>query len=60
MSLFTENMTREEAWDVLFSSVDGKTKEEREEIMSEYEKVLPVIVQKELKGPYALTSYQVT
>ncbi len=59
MNLFNENVTREEAWNVLFSSIDGKTKEEREEIIAEYMKVLPAIVEKELEGPYALTSYQV-
>ena len=48
-SLFNENMSSREARKVLFSSVDGKTKEEIEKIKDEYSAVLPAIMDRELK-----------
>ena len=59
MSLFNENMTSTEAWKVLFATIDGKSKEERDRIMAEYKRVLPAIIKKELDGSPVLTSYQV-
>ena len=46
---FNENMSSHEARQVLFSSVDGKTKEEIEKIKDEYSAVLPAIMDRELK-----------
>lgn len=48
-SIFNENMSSREARQVLFSSVDGKTKAEIEKIKDEYSAVLPVIMDRELK-----------
>ena len=46
---FTENMTSNEAMHKLFSLLDGKTAEEREEINKEYQSVLPAINKRELE-----------
>ena len=47
MSIFNENMSYYEAQRTLFSSVDGKSKEEIEEIKKEYSAVLPKIFSRE-------------
>ena len=47
MSIFNENMSYYEAQKTLFSSVDGKSKEEIEEIKKEYSAVLPKIFSRE-------------
>lgn len=58
MSLFNCDMSWIEAQTVLFSAVEGKTKQEIDEIKNEYRKVLPVITEKELEGGPAMTSYE--
>ena len=49
-AMFNENMTSSEARHVLFSSVDGKTKEEIDRIKLEYDAVIPRIVKNELRN----------
>ena len=57
--MFNAEMTREEAWTTLFSSIDGKSEDEVEKIKEEYYKVIPEIIKKELDGPTtAMTSYK--
>lgn len=48
--LFNEDMSSMEARTVLYSSVDGKIKEEIEEIKEAYKRILPIIIDKELKA----------
>ena len=48
-NLFNEQMTSDEARMVFFKAVEGKTKEEIEEIKSAYFEVLPKINKKELQ-----------
>lgn len=47
--LFNENMTFIEAQYVLFSNVDGKTKEEIDMLFEAWEAVLPAIIARETK-----------
>ena len=49
-ALFNENMTTSEARHVLFSSVDGKSKEEIVRIKQEYSEIFPRIMDKELRN----------
>jgi hypothetical protein len=46
---FSEKMTSAEARHKLFSLLDGKTAEEREEINKEYQAVMPAINKRELE-----------
>ena len=48
-NIFNEQMTSNEARIALFKAVEGKTKEEIEQIKAEYLKVLPVINERERK-----------
>lgn len=48
-SIFNEKMSSTEARLLLFRSVDGKTKEEIEQLKTDYFKVLPAITERELK-----------
>ena len=57
--MFNGEMTREEAWRTLYSSLDGKDESEVERIKEEYFSVLPQIVSRELEGPPCLTSYKI-
>lgn len=55
--LFDERMTSSEARKILFSSVDGKTKEEIAQIKEEYSQIAPKIAKRELeKGKGWFTS----
>lgn len=47
--MFNENMTSSEARTILFSSVDGKSKQEIAAIKEEYSKIIPRIIKNELK-----------
>ena len=46
---FTEDMSIEEAQLAFFKAIDGKTKEEKEKIWAEYEKIFPTIFHNSLK-----------
>jgi len=50
--LFNENMTSREARMALWEACDGKTKEERLELLKEYEPVSNVILKRELNQAY--------
>lgn len=56
--MFDTDMTREEAWKELFTSMDGKEEAEIEQITEEYLEVVPQIIENELAGPLCMTSYQ--
>lgn len=47
INLFNEQMTSLEARHVLYSNVDGKSKEEKEKLFAAYKKVLPAIIERE-------------
>lgn len=49
-SIFNESMTSNEARIALLSAVDGKSKAEIETILTDYEKVHPVIMKRELES----------
>lgn len=46
-AIFNERMTCSEAQRVLFSSVQGKSKDEVDQIKNEYARILPVIAKRE-------------
>lgn len=48
-SLFNEQMSGYEARTVLFRAVEGKTKEEIEELLADYDKVHSIIMERELR-----------
>ena len=48
-SLFNEQMSSYEARTVLFRAVEGKTKEETEELLADYDKVHSNIMERELR-----------
>lgn len=48
-NLFNEEMTSSEARTVFFEAVEGKTKEEIEQIKSAYLEILPKIIEKEMR-----------
>lgn len=48
-NLFNENMTSSEARRVLFSSVEGKTEREVEQIKREFSEIAPKIIERELR-----------
>ncbi len=53
--LFSEDMSYPEAQRIFFSAVEGKTKEEIEQIKKAYSKVVPVITKREMtENPYRL------
>jgi hypothetical protein len=55
---FTGEMTRIEALTTLYTVVEGKSKEEIEQIKEEYKKVIPLITHRELADNDGwLTSY---
>ena len=57
--LFNERMTYPEAQKVFFSSLDGKTGNEIENIKKEYAEILPAIIERELReNEGVMTSYQ--
>ena len=58
MKLFDENMSSVDAWRVLFTTMEGKTAEERAAIMAEYEAVLPAIIRREVNDRPTLTAYR--
>ncbi len=48
-NLFNENMTSLEAQTILFSNADGKSNEEKRELLAAYKMVLPAITARETK-----------
>ncbi len=49
-NLFNVNMSSLEAQTVLFSNVDGKTPEERRELLEAYKAVIPTITARETRN----------
>ena len=57
-TLFNEKMSYSEAQKVFFSSVAGKTAEEKNRIREEYRSILPAITNRELgEHPNRMTSH---
>ncbi len=49
INLFNTQMTSLEAQTVLFSNVDGKTEEEKKELLEAYKSVIPAITARETR-----------
>ena len=50
INLFNTQMTSLEAQTVLFANVDGKTEEEKKELLEAYKAVIPVITARETRN----------
>lgn len=57
--LFSEDMTYPEALKTFFKAIEGKTKAEIAQIQSEFDKIIPALVDREIDGSPRLTSYKV-
>ena len=57
--LFSKDMTYSEALKAFFIASDGKSKAEVDRIQSEFKKVVPSIIDREVDRSNQLTSYKI-